>query len=143
MKPHRLATSEQPRRCELAAIYWNHAQPELSARMTNALPSSARSVDRHQKCLWVRSIAATARCCKAQAPSSLQAPPGDKSRGERHRSGKLAANGGAQRRPGKGRTRRHLKRSIPFDRNPTSGSGLRIVVPDSEMLNAAIIPDNN
>jgi len=36
MKPHRLATSEQPHRCELAAIYWNDTQPELSARMTDS-----------------------------------------------------------------------------------------------------------
>ena len=36
-----------------------------------------------------------------------------------------------------------LKRSVPFDRNPTSGSDLWIIVPDGEMLNAAIIPNDN
>jgi len=36
MKPNRSAMSEQLRRCERVAIYWNDTQPELSARMTDS-----------------------------------------------------------------------------------------------------------
>jgi hypothetical protein len=36
-----------------------------------------------------------------------------------------------------------LRRSVALDRDPTSGSDLRIIVPDRKMLHTAIVPDHN
>jgi len=83
------------------------------------------------KCLWVSSTTTSHAAAKRERPCYSR-PLGNKSRVSSGRSGKPIPE-----------QRRRLKRSVPFDRNPTPGSDLWIVVPDGEMLNAAIIPNDN